>query len=635
MLDHYFAGRRDDATLGIVGGVSCRRPGHPVAGRGDATPGRALTAADSAESAPETPREQAVTTETPDPRRWRALAVCLVAGFMTLLDVSIVNVALPSIQQGTGASPSDLQWIVSGYALTFGLTLVGAGRVGDAMGRATRSSSSAWCSSASASLACGLATSSAVLVVARLVQGAAGGILNPQVSGLIQQMFSGRERGRAFGCSGRPSASRPRSGPIVGGTIISALGPEAGWRWIFFVNLPIAVVAVVLARRWLPEPHRASSARLDLDPVGRRPAGQQRCSRCCSPSSRRAGAGPGRRRRARRASIPWWVAVIGAALAAAFVAWERRYTRRGGSPLVDLDLFRVPGYSSGATVGLIYFGGFTGIFFVLTIYFQDALGYTPLLAGLAVTPFAAGSAVAAGSAATSWAGSAASSSPWASRTVLGGLVVVDLVLAQVSGPRSAGRSSLPLLVAGLGSGLVISPNVTLTLAEVPVPRAGTAGGLLQTGQRIGTAAGIALIGAVYFAVSAGQGSTRGAVWALRVAAGLVAVALVASALDLRARRRPDQPSPRRRSRGRRRRGRGGNRGIGAVDRAADPAVGPGQGEQTDERQSDGRADGDAEVGVGVLPEPAGREERGAGRRHRHRTREAEDPAAHARARSRG
>ena len=496
-------------------------------------------AADSPpESAPESAPERAVTTEAPDPRRWRALAVCLVAGFMTLLDVSIVNVALPSIQQGIGASSSDLQWIVSGYALTFGLTLVGAGRVGDVVGRRPVFIVGVVLFGV-ASLACGLATSSMVLVVARLVQGAAGGILNPQVSGLIQQMFSGRERGRAFGMLGATIGISTAVGPIVGGTIISVLGPDAGWRWIFFVNLPIAVVAVVLARRWLPEPHRASSTRLDLDPVGVVLLGSTVLALLLPLVETGRGSG---RSGGTSASIPWWVAVIGALLAAAFVGWERRYTRRGGSPLVDLDLFRVPGYSSGATVGLIYFGGFKGIFFVLTIYFQDALGYTPLLAGLAVTPFAAGSAVAA------WVGGYLVGRfgrllvTVGLSTVLGGLVVVDLVLAHVSGPTLGWALLLPLLVAGLGSGLVISPNVTLTLAAVPVPRAGTAGGLLQTGQRIGTAAGIALIGAVYFAVSAAQGSTRGAVWALRVAAGLVAVALVASGLDLRARRRPDQPT---------------------------------------------------------------------------------------------
>ncbi|TQM62933.1 MFS transporter [Humibacillus xanthopallidus] len=476
--------------------------------------------------------------EPPDPRRWRALAVCLVAGFMTLLDVSIVNVALPSIQQGVGASPSDLQWIVSGYALAFGLTLVGAGRVGDIVGRRPVFIAGVVLFGA-ASLACGLASSSAVLVVARLVQGAAGGILNPQVSGLIQQMFSGRERGRAFGMLGATIGISTAVGPIVGGLIINALGPDAGWRWIFFVNLPIAVVAVILARRWLPAPRRARSARLDLDPVGVVLLGGTVLALLLPLVETGRGSGPSG---SRSGAIPWWVAMIGLVLAAAFIAWERSYTRRGRSPLVDLDLFRVPGYSPGATVGLIYFGGFTGIFFVLTIYFQDALGYSPLLAGLAVTPFAAGSAVAAAIGGYLVGRFGRLLVTAGLTTVLVGLVVVDLVLAHVSGPQLGWALLVPLLVAGLGSGLVISPNVTLTLAAVPVKRAGTAGGLLQTGQRIGTAAGIALIGAVYFAVSATHDSTRGAVWALRVAAGLVAVALLASGLDLRSRRRQPQPT---------------------------------------------------------------------------------------------
>ena len=165
----------------------------------------------------------------------------------------------------------------------------------------------------------------------------------------------------------------------------------------------------------------------------------------------------------------------------------------------------MPGYSSGALVGLIYFGGFTGIFFVLTIYFQDVLGYSPLLAGLAVTPFAAGSAVAAAAGGYLVSRFGRLLVTVGLTTVLVCLVVVDLVLARVSAPSLGWALAVPLLVAGLGSGLVISPNVTLTLADVPVPRAGTAGGLLATGQRIGTAAGIALIGAVYFSVSAARG----------------------------------------------------------------------------------------------------------------------------------
>ncbi len=516
---------RSDAT----GGDQSDAHHDPRVDGADATNGDSLKSIPREQDAKHERRAPASRTEAPDPRRWKALAVCLVAGFMTLLDVSIVNVALPSIQTGIGASPSDLQWVVSGYALTFGLTLVGAGRIGDAIGRRTVFIIGVVLFGL-ASLGCGLAGSAGLLVVARLVQGAAGGILNPQVSGLIQELFRGRERGRAFGMLGATIGISTAVGPIVGGLIISALGPATGWRWIFFVNLPVAVGAVMLARLWLPAPKpRSEKSRLDLDPVGVVLLALAVVTLLLPLVENGRGGTP---------SVPWWVALIGLGLTGVFVQWERVYTRRGRSPLVDLALFRVPGYSPGAAVGTIYFAGFTGIFFVLTIYFQQGLGYTPLLAGLAVTPFAAGSAV-----------SAAVGGNLVDRfgrvlvtagliTVLVGLVATDIVLGLVSGPALGWALAGPLLVAGVGSGIVISPNVTLTLADIPVARAGTAGGLLQTGQRIGTAAGIALIGAVFFASKGadGPGGPSGATSSLRVAAVLVFVALVASLLDLRGRR---------------------------------------------------------------------------------------------------
>ena len=192
-----------------------------------------------------------------DPRRWRALTVCLVAGFMTLLDVSIVNVALPSIEHGLHAPTSDLQWIVSGYALTFGLVLVPSGRVGDATGR-RRMFVLGVLTFGVASLLCGVATGSTMLVGARLLQGIGGGLLNPQVSGLIQELFRGAERGHAFGLLGATIGLCTAVGPITGGLILQAFGADTGWRWVFFVNLPIAVTAVVLAMRWLPPPPASS-----------------------------------------------------------------------------------------------------------------------------------------------------------------------------------------------------------------------------------------------------------------------------------------------------------------------------------------------------------------------------------------
>src|SRR3954470_5224024 len=205
--------------------------------------------------------------DQPDPRRWRALAVCLVGGFMVLLDVSIVNVALPSIREGLQASESELQWVVSGYALTFGLLLVPAGRVGDVRGRRTMFVT-ALALFTLASLACGLAPSSLFLVIARLAQGLAGGLLTPQISALIQQLFRGRERGTAFGLFGTVVGISTAVGPLLGGALIAAFGADDGWRWVFFIHLRIGLVAMPLAWRLLPEPDRGERHRHDYDPLG-------------------------------------------------------------------------------------------------------------------------------------------------------------------------------------------------------------------------------------------------------------------------------------------------------------------------------------------------------------------------------
>ena len=222
----------------------------------------------------------------PDPRRWKALTVTLVAGFMSLLDVSIVAVALPSIQRGLGTSPSAVQWVVSGYALTFGLALVPAGRLGDAIGRRTMFLA-ALAAFVLCSAAAGAAPTTGVLVAARLAQGIAAGSLAPQNSALIQQLFRGAERGRAFGFFGSTVGISTAVGPIVGGVILAVAGEPDGWRWIFFVNVPIGVVALVLAARLIPrtEPWAARAR----GPRRRRPARRRRAG-----ADAPAGAGRGR-----------------------------------------------------------------------------------------------------------------------------------------------------------------------------------------------------------------------------------------------------------------------------------------------------------------------------------------------------
>jgi MFS family permease len=177
------------------------------------------------------------------PGRWHALTVSLVASFMTLLDTSIVNLALPSIERDLGASATSAQWVVSGYALAFGLALVPAGRLGDALGR-RRMFLIALSAFVATSALSGAAPTARLLIAARLLQSVAGGTLLPQGSGLIQELFGGAERGRAFGFLGATVGLATAAGPVIGGLLLAAFAGPDGWRWVFYVNLPISLVAL-------------------------------------------------------------------------------------------------------------------------------------------------------------------------------------------------------------------------------------------------------------------------------------------------------------------------------------------------------------------------------------------------------
>ncbi|MFJ4961580.1 MFS transporter [Streptomyces sp. NPDC088729] len=463
----------------------------------------------------------------PDPRRWKALGVCLVAGFMTLLDVSIVNVALPSIREGLDTPASDLQWVVSGYALAFGLFLIPSGRLGDARGRrAVFMTGLALFTLASA--ACGAAQSSTWLVVARLVQGVSGGLISPQISALIQQMFSGRERGRAFGMFGTVVGISTAVGPLLGGLLIQVAGSAEGWRWVFYVNLPLGVVCFLLARRLLPDTPSAGRVRpRDLDPVGVLLLGAGVLTLLLPFVQAQQWTGDGK----------WLLVALAAALLAAFVGWEARCTGSRTHPVLDLALFRVRSYWLGCLLILLYFAGFTSIFFVTTLYLQSGLGYSALQAGLSITPFALGSG------ATAFVGGRFVGR-FGRPLVVAGLVMVALGLAGaayavhlVPGGGAGWAMAAPLLIAGLGGGLVIAPNQTLTLAEVPVDRAGSAGGTLQTGQRVGSAIGIAAVGAVFFAQVGPDGWATAYDHGLIVSVAFVLAALIVAAADVAAGRR--------------------------------------------------------------------------------------------------
>ncbi|MEU4483182.1 MFS transporter [Micromonospora sp. NPDC023966] len=472
-------------------------------------------------------------TGSDDRRRWKALSVGLVAAFMTLLDVSIVNVAVPSIDRAIHATPSDLQWVLSGYALTFGLVLVPAGRFGDARGRRTAFVVGVALFTVTSALA-GMARSPEWLIAARLVQGAAAGVVNPQVSGMIQQLFRGSERGRAFGLLGATIGISTAVGPLLGGLLIELGGEEHGWRWVFFVNIPVGILAVVLGWRLIPARPAGQPDRHRLDPMGVVLLGLG-VTLVLLPLVQRAqwrGAGK------------WMLIPVGLLFLAGFAFWERWYARHR-PPLFDLRLFRFRSYTLGSLIGLVYFAGFTAIFFIFTLYIQVGLGYSALAAGLAITPFALGSA-----AASAVGGRVVTR--YGRPLVAAGLLVVVLgLLATVWVLRHSPRHSVPLLtavpflLAGLGSGLVIAPNQTLTLSEVPVPQAGSGAGMLQTGQRIGSAAGIAGVGALFFSSLAHSRGDFSVAYrhSLLLAVGIIALALVAALVDVFAGHRPSGDSP--------------------------------------------------------------------------------------------
>jgi EmrB/QacA subfamily drug resistance transporter len=415
-----------------------------------------------------------------------ALGICLAAGFMTLLDVSIVNVALPSIDQSLHAQSNELEWIVAGYALALGLLLVPAGRFGDAHGRRPVFMVGV-ALFAAASAACGLASTTLALVLLRVVQGFAGGLISPQISGFIQSLFRGEERGKAFGYFGATIAVSTAIGPLLGGALIALFGAHEGWRAVFFVNLPIGAAILLLARRYLPAPTAAERRPQSLDPIGVVLLG---AAILCILL-------PFIEQRTWHGSLRLALFPLAAVLLLVWVLHERRYGRTR-EPLVSLDLFRIRSYVLGAPVGLLFFAAFVAVFFILTQYLQLGLGYPAWKSGLSATPFAIGSALVASAASRQVLRRGPKLEAFGLAAFLVGMAGVWLAVGAHPGHDVALWTALPLLVAGLGAGLVISPNLTLTLSQVPVERAGSAGGVVQTGQRIGTAAGIAVTGSIFY-----------------------------------------------------------------------------------------------------------------------------------------
>ncbi|MFJ3863770.1 MFS transporter [Streptomyces nigra] len=449
----------------------------------------------------------------PDPRRWRALWVTLVAGFMSLLDVTIVAVALPTVQRDLHASPAQVQWVVSGYTLTFALALVTAGRLGDALDR-RRIFLMALCGFVLCSAACGAAPNITLLVVARLAQGLAAGFMAPQNSALIQQMFRGAERGRAFGYFGATVGISSASGPLIGGMILALADGPQGWRWIFYVNVPIGVLAVLLGRRLLPRTRRSGRGHVDVPGVLLLGLG---VLAVMYPLVQAEAGGLGRL---------WWLFLVGAAILVAFVRWQYHLVARETRPLLDPRLFTtVRGYAVGAGVGTLYFIGFSGVWLVFALFYQDGRHFSPLESGLAVTPFALGSAGAAVIAGRLVDRFGRLLTVCGLAGVICGLGGAALLLRFAPLGIAPWIAAPVLFLGGIAGGFVVSPNITMTLRDVPVHMAGAAGGALQTGQRLGAAVGTAALPGLFYLVLGNGGDYQNA---LVVALGTGIVGMLAS-----------------------------------------------------------------------------------------------------------
>ena len=420
-------------------------------------------------------------------RSWLALTVLLVGAFMALLDTTIVNVAIPTIRTSLAASNATLSWIVSGYALAFGLALIPAGRVGDRLGHRWVFISGLALFTV-ASLACGLARDDTQLIAARAVQGLAGGMFFTPITALIQLMFSDRKRARAFAMMGATIGFSVALGPLVGGLIIQASGADAGWRMVFDVNVPLGVLAVIAAVRLLPAGAENADTGADWAGLVLLSAG---LVALLTPMIQGQQEG----------WPPWTYASLAGAvvLLALFAVWERHVERIGGNPLVPPRLFAHPSFTGGVLLALVYFAAFTSIFFTIALLWQAGLGHTALQSGLVVTPFAIG-----------LIGGASQSDELAARfgrslLVVGlgmvafGITAVWLVLALTLPTGYSGWQLVaPLFIAGLGSGFFIAPNIDFIVSTVDPGDAGAASGVIGTTQRVGSAIGIAIIGTILF-----------------------------------------------------------------------------------------------------------------------------------------
>jgi EmrB/QacA subfamily drug resistance transporter len=466
---------------------------------------------------------EASMTEKSRTGRAVALAILLAGTFMTALDVSIVNVGAPKMQADLGLSGAALQLVISGYSVAFAALLITGARLGDDRGH-RKLFLGGLVGFTLTSLVCGLAWSPEVLVAARILQGASGAAMTPQVVTVIQLWFTGEARARALALYATVICAGAVVGQIVGGALVSADIAGSSWRPVFLVNVPVGIALMALGPRFLP--HTRSDSRRRLDPVGVALLtdfvvllmvplvfGHQ----------------------AHWATWVWVCLAAALPTGVALVLHLQREQRRGGDPLIDLRLLRHAPVSLGLTAVAAQMVAYGGFLFALTLHLQGGLGESPLRSGLTFGPYALGFAV------TSLA------APMLPPRLVRRVATVGLVAMAVGyadlGLAADGGSwhdalMLPILaVAGAGFGAGYSPVIARAVAGVPAEKARDASGLLTTAVQLFYALGVATIGSQFLSESQGSGTGH----AFAIAAGACAVlGLVASVLAVALTRAEDR-----------------------------------------------------------------------------------------------
>lgn len=438
---------------------------------------------------------------------WLGLSVLLLGGFVTIFDLFVVNVAIPSMQAGLGASLSQIGFIVAGYELAFGVLLITGGRLGDRFGR-RRLFVAGMAGFTLASLLCGLAPSAGFLVGARVLQGWAAALLFPQVYASIRVNFEGDHRRRAFGLLGMTLGLAAIAGQVLGGWLVHADLSGLGWRSIFLINVPIGLFALAAARG-IPETRAPFRPGLDWPGVALVSAG---LALLLVPLIE----GPGQNWPA------WSIASLAAAVAllGLFCRQQERRRTSGQLPLVDMRLLGQHRFALGALLVLLVYSTSSSFFLCFALLTQTGLGLDAFAAGSIFAPCSVGF-VLASLAAPRLAGR------WGVKAIVAGALVyaasIAVLVAQVqmAGATLAPARLIPVLVVvGAGQGLIMTPLLNLVLGLVEETHAGMASGVISTVQQVGAALGVAVVGMLFAGALAA--SDAGAAQAGRYASAFVA-----------------------------------------------------------------------------------------------------------------